>query len=262
MNSSELCGDEARFSYCEKGQDIFVSMTLPLFDDLAISSIRCSCSDDSLIFDPPRCHHMWASQYALKETLKFHSQTDATAGGWESFFEEAVEWASQDDEIVEDVYRIRWVWRESGDIGPVLQKLSDGNWSRGRILSWKEFFDSKQYWKGVDPLLASHVKLLDSYNDRYQIDLGPMLSIFLSEAELYCEHNRDAQIQILESSFRIKVLELGDQIEVHGVFGTENNKSSRDQLIENWGYFSYQAKDKRLYVQKLDSKQLRIVKPF
>ena len=55
------------------------------------------------------------------------------------FFEEAVEWASQDDEIVEDVYRIRWVWRESGDIGPVLQKLSDGNWSRdvfsaGRVL--------------------------------------------------------------------------------------------------------------------------------
>ena len=56
---------------------------------------------------------------------------------------------------------------------------------RGDILSWKEFFDSKQYWKGVDPLLASHVKLLDSYNDRYQTDLGPMLSIFLSEAELY-----------------------------------------------------------------------------
>ena len=65
---------------------------------------------------------------ALKETV--HSQTDATAGVGK-FFEEAVEWASQDDEIVEDVYRIRWGWRESGDIGPVLQKLSDGNWSRG-----------------------------------------------------------------------------------------------------------------------------------
>ena len=69
------------------------------------------------------------------------------------------------------MYRIRWVWRESGDIGPVLQKLSDGNWSRGRILSWKEFLTVSNTGR-ARRVLASHVKLLDSYNDRYQIDLG------------------------------------------------------------------------------------------
>ena len=197
----QLSGDEASFSYLEKSKQISVSMTLPLFDDLAISSIRCSCSEDSLAFDLPRCHHMWASQYALKEALKLKSSESVDSSDWESFFEKAVEWADEEREEVSDQYRMRWVFRETGDLAAVLQKFSGDSWSRGRILSWKEFFESKEHWSRTEELLASHVKMLDSYNDKYQIDLGSMLALFHKEAELYCEHDREAQIQIVESNF-------------------------------------------------------------
>ena len=71
------------------------------------------------------------------------------------------------------------------------------------------------------------MKMLDSYNDKYQIDLGSMLALFHKEAELYCEHDREAQIQIVESNFRIRVIELGEEIEVHGVFAGENSQTKK-----------------------------------
>ena len=117
-------------------------MTLPLFDDLAISSIRCSCSEDSLAFDLPRCHHMWASQYALKEALKLKSSESVDSSDWESFFEKAVEWADEEREEVSDQYRMRWVFRETGDLAAVLQKFSEIA-GLGGILSWKEFLKVK-----------------------------------------------------------------------------------------------------------------------
>ncbi len=141
----DLAGDEASFSYMEKSRQINVSMTLPLFDDLAISSIRCSCSEDSLAFDLPRCHHMWASQYALKEALKFSSAESVDLSDWKNFFEKAAQWADEEKEESSEQYRIRWVFRETGDLGAVLQKFTNDSWSRGRILSWKEFFEVMQF---------------------------------------------------------------------------------------------------------------------
>ena len=58
------------------------------------------------------------------------------------------------------------------------------------------------------------------------------------------------------------MIELGEEIEVHGVFAGENSQTKREQMIEGWDYYSYQSKSKRLYMKKLDKKQLSIVRPF
>ena len=47
-----------------------------------------------------------------------------------------------------------------------------------------------------------------------------MLAYFIKKP-LYWEHDRELR-QIAESNFRIRVIELGEEIEVHGVFAGEN----------------------------------------
>ena len=46
------------------------------------------------------------------------------------------------------------------------------------------------------------------------------------------------------------MIELGEEIEVHGVFAGENSQTKREQMIEGWGYYSYQSKIKKIVHRK------------
>ena len=259
---SYLSGDEARLVFTEKAKEIVVSMSLPIFGGLSYSSIGCTCMEESLVFDAPRCHHMYAAQTALLDVLKAKAE-NKIGKDWAGFFEKAKSWADDTSDKEVESERIKWLFRDTGDIGALLQKKSADGWTRGRILSWKEFFEKKSAWNNEnDRLLSSYIRLVDSYSDQYKIDLGALLEVFEKEGGLYLENDRDTELQIVRTSFRLKVLELGDEVEVHGVFSSESSQSQRTVKIDSWGYYSYNSKNKNLYIENLDEKKLQIVSPF
>ena len=185
----ELVGEEVT-GWCDDGRKVSkFRLTLPLYDlEEGYSFATCSCQDLGQALDVERCEHLFGAQRALYVYLEEALSSNEQEGGWQEAFASLAEPPEAAQPPASSCAPARLLWEVSNELEPQprLQNYKNGAFTRGRILSKKEFAEGGQAWPD------QHAKLCRAH-------LGPdgTWDIFALWQEL-----RGCKNVVLESSSR------------------------------------------------------------